>query len=110
MSAAPEAKKAKLEEGKDATKLLEHVKDSTRARAKKAHASLGVIRLDYDYPPAPGDIDCPDSFDYDVFYCAVPGLTFEMCQSGKLSEKVQAEFVEAIEFLDKTKKSLGHYR
>merc|ERR1719440_1524209 len=44
--------------------------------------SLGVIRLDYDYPPAPGDIDCPQSFGYDVFYRVVPGLTFEMCQSG----------------------------
>jgi len=42
-------------------------------------ASLGVIRLDYDYPPAPGDIDCPDSFGYDVHYRVVPGLTFEMC-------------------------------
>ena len=27
---------------------------------------LGVIRLDYNYPPAPGDIDFPGSYDYDV--------------------------------------------
>ena len=33
---------------------------------KPEHASLGVIRLDYDYPPAPGDIDHPGSYDYDV--------------------------------------------
>ena len=34
-----------------------------RSRNKKELApSLGVIRLDYDYPPAPGDIDSPDSF------------------------------------------------
>lgn len=46
---------------------------------KKEAVSLGVIRLDYDYPPAPGDIDCPDSFAYDVHYRVVPGLTFEMC-------------------------------
>ena len=26
---------------------------------KAAAACLGVIRLDYDYPPAPGDIDHP---------------------------------------------------
>jgi len=25
-----------------------------------------VIRLDYNYPPAPGDIDFPGSYDYDV--------------------------------------------
>lgn len=43
------------------------------------HATLGIIRLDYDYPAQAGDIDSPDSFDYDVFYRVVPGLTFEMC-------------------------------
>ena len=36
-------------------------------------ASVGIIRLDYDYPPAPGDIDHPDSFDYKVYYRVVPG-------------------------------------
>ena len=44
---------------------------------------LGVIRLDYDYPPIPGDVDCPDSFSYDVVYRTVPGFTFEMAQSGR---------------------------
>jgi Asp/Glu/hydantoin racemase len=90
---------------KDPTKklLVKAVMDSARTRAKKAHASLGVVRLDYDYPPAPGDIDSPDSFGYDVFYRAVPGLTFAMCQSGKLTDKVQAEFIEAVQWLDKEK-------
>ena len=46
-------------------------------------AKLGVIRLDYDYPPIPGDVDSPDSFSYDVIYRTVPGLTFEMAQFGK---------------------------
>jgi len=46
---------------------------------KKSHASLGIIRLDYDYPPAPGDIDSELSFAYDVHYKVVPGLTFAMC-------------------------------
>lgn len=41
--------------------------------------SLGILRLDYDYPAAPGDMDCPDSFDYDVYYRAIPGYTFSMC-------------------------------
>jgi len=76
---------------------------SARARAKKANASLGVVRLDYDYPPAPGDIDSPDSFGYDVFYRAVPGLSFGMCQRGELTEKVKAEFIEAVQWLDKEK-------
>lgn len=46
---------------------------------KKSAACLGVIRLDYDYPPAPGDIDCPESYGYDVYYRVIPGLTFGMC-------------------------------
>jgi hypothetical protein len=62
-------------------------------------ACLGVVRLDYDYPPAPGDIDCPDSFGYDVYYRVVPGLTFDMCQSGKMTPQVQKEFEDAIDYL-----------
>jgi len=68
-------------------------------RAKDA-ANLGVIRLDYDYPPSPGDVDCPESFGYDVFYRVVPGLTFDICQSGKLSKAVENEFIEAIRWMD----------
>lgn len=61
--------------------------------------SLGVIRLDYDYPPAPGDIDSPDSFGYDVFYRVVPGLTFDMCQSGKMTPAVEKNFEDALDYL-----------
>jgi hypothetical protein len=64
-----------------------------------AAACLGVVRLDYDYPPAPGDIDCPKSYAYDVFYRVVPGLTFDMCQSGKMTGNVEKEFEEAIDWL-----------
>lgn len=64
-----------------------------------AACSLGVVRLDYDYPPAPGDIDCPQSFGYDVYYRVVPGLTFSMCQSGKMTPEVEREFEEAINYL-----------
>jgi len=66
---------------------------------KAKAASLGVIRLDYDYPPAPGDIDCPDTYGYDVFYRVVPGLTFEICQSGRLTPEVEKEFIEAVQWL-----------
>jgi hypothetical protein len=70
-------------------------------KPKKGSATLGVIRLDYDYPPAPGDIDSPESFGYDVFYRVVPGLTFGMCQSGKLTPDVRMEFLEAVDWLDR---------
>jgi hypothetical protein len=62
-------------------------------------ACLGVIRLDYDYPPAPGDIDHPASFGYDVFYRVVPGLTFSMCQSGTMTSEVEKNFEDALDWL-----------
>mmetsp|Transcript_65573 Transcript_65573/g.152328 ORF Transcript_65573/g.152328 Transcript_65573/m.152328 type:complete len:753 (-) Transcript_65573:170-2428(-) len=66
----------------------------------KAHPSLGVIRLDYNYPPAEGDTDCPASFGYDVFFRVIPGLTFEMAQMGKFTETVERNFAEGIKFLE----------
>merc|ERR1712232_52415 len=68
---------------------------------KKQSPILGIVRLDYNYPPAPGDIDCPGSYDYDVLYRAVPGLTFEMAQSGKMTYEVEKEFNVAIKWLEK---------
>ena len=60
---------------------------------------LGVIRLDYDYPPDCGDIDCPDTFGYSVFYKVVPGLTFDMVQEGAMPEDVQNRFTESVNWL-----------
>jgi len=68
--------------------------------AKKQNPTLGVVRLDYNYPPAPGDIDCPASYGYDVIYRVVPGLTFEMAQGGRLTRGVQEEFKLAIKWLE----------
>jgi hypothetical protein len=76
------------------------VPSTLTARSKAAGAALGVVRLDYDYPPAPGDIDHPDSFAYDVHYHVVPGLTFEMCQSGTLSDEAEQQYLAAIKALE----------
>ena len=46
-----------------------------------------------------GDIDHLDTFDYDVLYRTVPGLTFAVCQSGVYSQDVKDSCVEAVEFL-----------
>lgn len=62
--------------------------------------TLGILRLDYDYPPSPGDIDCPKTFNYDVKYRVIPELTFEMCQTGKLSENVIQNCIAAVKYLD----------
>jgi len=42
---------------------------------------LGVVRLEYNYEAAVGDIDSKESFPYKVMYRIVPGLTFETCQN-----------------------------
>jgi hypothetical protein len=67
------------------------------------HVVLGVIRLDWHYYPIPGDVGSPESFEFPVVYRAVPGLTFEVCQSGKLTPEMEAEFIKAIQWLDKEK-------
>lgn len=64
--------------------------------------ALGVVMLDYAYPPAIGDIDHPDTYAYNVLYVKVMGLTFEKCQIGKpLEEPVKTNFINAIKFLEK---------
>lgn len=72
-------------------------------QSMREHPSLGIIRLDYDSEFAPGEIDCKDSFNYDVYYRSVPGLTFEMCQEGKMDEKVEGNFINAVKYLDETR-------
>jgi len=66
--------------------------------------SLGVVRLDSDYIENHGDICSLDSYGYHVFYKVVPGFTFEMCQSGKLSEEVEKRFKQTIKWLAEEKK------
>jgi len=36
-----------------------------------------------------------------VHYRVVPGLTFEICQSGKLTPEIEKNFIKAIEWLVK---------
>jgi hypothetical protein len=79
---------------------IETVEKTVKTGFKAKFAKLGVIRLDYDYPPAPGDIDSPQSYEYKVVYRVVPGLTFTMCQSGVMTPEVELEFIEAIKFLE----------
>jgi hypothetical protein len=61
-------------------------------------SALGVLRLDYDYPPSPGDVDSPLSWDYRVYYRCVPGLTFAMCRSNELSPDVLVQLEAAVKW------------
>lgn len=74
-------------------------KEKTIKSGMDQHPTLGVIRLDYDYPAAPGDVDSPDSYDYPVIFRVVPGLTFQMAQAGQLTDEVAQEFDDAIRWL-----------
>ena len=40
-----------------------------------------------------GDIAAPDTFPFDIVYRVVPGLTFAMCRSGKLTPVVTQRYV-----------------
>merc|ERR1719230_443089 len=75
-------------------------KDGKPAKQKKKNPALGVVRLDYQYPPAGGDTDCPASFGYDVYYRVCPGLTFEIAQAGTFTEQVERNFADAIKYLE----------
>ena len=49
-----------------AKKLGDILRRSGDIPEQRDEASLGILRLDYDYPPAPGDIDHSGSFAYRV--------------------------------------------
>lgn len=72
-----------------------------KVKRRRKNGMLGIIRLDYDYPAAPGDIDSEESFPYEVRYHVVPGLTFEVCQQGHpFPPDVMANFRAAIHALE----------
>ncbi len=62
--------------------------------------TLGVIRLDYHYPPILGDVDFPGSFAYPVVYEMVEGLTFKRCQQGELDEALRKGIRDAVRRLE----------
>ena len=79
----------------------------SRNRCEANSICLGILRIDSSYPPARGDIACPNTFGYVVHYKTVVGLTFEICQSGVLTPEVEANFISAIRYLDETKEVDG---
>lgn len=83
--------------------IVKHQDDELRESA-----CLGIIRLDYNYEAAPGDVDHPDSYEYDVFYHCVPGLTFEKCMANApVTGDIKEGFNTAINYLINEKKVSG---
>jgi hypothetical protein len=62
---------------------------------------LGILRIDYTYTPVLGDIDYAGTFRYKVVYKIIPGLTFQMCQHGKLTPAVKRNCIDAVKYLNK---------
>tara|TARA_Y100000768_G_scaffold386987_1_gene376832 strand:- start:887 stop:1657 length:771 start_codon:yes stop_codon:yes gene_type:complete len=67
----------------------------------KKRYKIGILRIDYEYPPIAGDVDDERSFDFGVEYEVVEGLTFQNAQQGILSAEIISSFKTAIRKLEK---------
>lgn len=61
---------------------------------------IGVLRIDYDYPPMKGDVDHKDSFKYEVIYERIKGLTFHKARCAEWSDEIAYEVRIAIRRLE----------
>ena len=55
---------------------------------------VGILRIDYSYPPAPGDVDHPNSYFYKTVQETAKGLTFKAVQAAQPLTKEQREGME----------------
>lgn len=68
---------------------------------KEEMPSVGILRIDYTYPPAMGDAAHPNSYYYRTPHATVKGLTFEAAQAGEpLTEAQRAATQAAISELE----------
>ena len=75
--------------------------DRWKALDQASMPAVGILRIDYDYPPAPGDIAHPNSYHYRTHQHVAKGLTFEAAQAGaSLTPAQKAEFDAAISRLE----------
>ena len=61
---------------------------------------VGILCLDYNYTPVPGDADHDSTFNFTVHRRVVPGLTFEMAQRGEMNSVLEAALKVAIAELE----------
>jgi len=57
--------------------------------------AIGIMRIDYTYPPAMGDAAHPNSYYYRTPHATVKGLTFEAAQKGEPLTQAQAAAMDA---------------
>ncbi|EOD24466.1 hypothetical protein EMIHUDRAFT_115912 [Emiliania huxleyi CCMP1516] len=76
--------------------------------SQRATPAIGILRIDYSYPPAPGDVDYPGSYYYRTVQEVAAGLTFEAAQEGRPLTAQQREAMEgAIRRLEAAKGVVG---
>lgn len=75
---------------------LDICSDKKRINKKK----IGILRIDYDYPPIPGDVDDSSSFDFEIEYEIIYGLTFEKAQVGYIDDAIIVALKIAIRKLE----------
>ena len=85
-----------------------HPKEERDDAIKASLPAIGILRIEYDYPPAPGDVDHPSSYHYRTYQEVAKGLTFEAAQAGvPLTAAQKAEFDAAISRLETIEKVVG---
>jgi aspartate/glutamate racemase len=78
---------------------FENYKASLMSRTD-ASATVGILRIEYSYPPIPGDIAHEGSYGYKVRFEQVDGLTFEKAQNAVLDDAIQESFKKAVKKLE----------
>ena len=69
---------------------------------KTPNPSIGVLRIDYTYPPALGDADHPSSYNYDVTFATWKRFTFDAARAAnRLDDRERAAMKKAITALEK---------
>jgi len=91
----------------EANVLARVLKLNVGANGTSKQKNLGVVRLDYNYPPTYGDIDHPGTFEFMVKYRQVDGLFFEVAQAGSMAQEIMANMAAAIQHLEEEGKVTG---
>ncbi len=76
-------------------------KNKERGMNSPVRPKIGILRIDYDYPPIPGDVDDERSFNFGVEYEIVKGLTFEKAQSGYINDEIRIALQIAVRKLER---------
>ena len=73
---------------------------------RTAKPALGILCLDGDASYI-GGVMHPESYDFEVICRTVPGMTFEICQSGVMPKSIETAFGNAVKHLAQDKRVSG---